>query len=182
MGISERIRYFRTKFHITQKYLGQCLGFPAPTAAVRLNQYETGTRTPKPEVIEAMAAVLGVSPQALTAPDLDSYTGVMHTLFAMEDLYGLQVTEQDGEVCLRVNVRQGKDAAQLHQMLCAWQAQAEKLRAGKISREAYDDWRYCYPERDDSQKRVKLTSQGLSDMLVEELKKDSSAQEETENV
>lgn len=31
------------------------------------------------------------------------YIGLMHTLFTLEDLYGLTVSEADGEVCLKVN-------------------------------------------------------------------------------
>ena len=43
----------------------------------------------------------------------------MHTLFTLEDRYGLYVDEVDGEICLKVNVRKNRDAAELHQMLCA---------------------------------------------------------------
>ena len=48
----------------------------------------------------------------------------MHTLFTLEDNYGLKVSEMDGEVCLKVDVRKNKDAAQLHEMLCSWQQAA----------------------------------------------------------
>ena len=37
----------------------------------------------------ALAQVLEVSPQALDVPDIDSYIGLMHTLFTLEDIYGL---------------------------------------------------------------------------------------------
>ena len=43
--------------------------------------------------------------------------------------------------------------------------------AGEISKEKYDEWRYRYPEFDTTQKWVKVPSQGLSDALVDELKK-----------
>ena len=57
--------------------------------------------------------MLDVSPQALDVPDIDSYIGLMHTLFTLEDIYGLTVSEADGEVCLKVNKDKGKDAAEL---------------------------------------------------------------------
>ncbi len=47
-----------------------------------------------------------LSPQALDVPDIDSYIGLMHTLFTLEDIYGLTVSEADGEVCL--NGQQGQ--------------------------------------------------------------------------
>ena len=117
MAIGERIHFFRLLRGMTQKYLGIAVGFPEKSADVRLAQYETGTRTPKSELTAALAQVLDVSPHALTVPDIDSYVGLMHTLFTLEDNYGLQIREMDGEVCLTVDVRKNKDAARLHEML-----------------------------------------------------------------
>ena len=173
MAIGERIHFFRTLRGMTQKYLGMALGFPEKSADVRLAQYETGSRTPKTDLTAALARVLDVSPHALSVPDIDSYVGLMHTLFTLEDNYGLKISEADGEVCLKVDVRKNKDAAQFHEMLCAWGEQAAKLKSGEISKEDYDRWRYRYPEFDTTGHWHKvIPSQGLSDMLVEELNKD----------
>ena len=98
MAISERIHFFRLMRGMTQKYLGTAIGFPEKSADVRLAQYETGTRKPKADLTNALAQVLDVSPQALDVPDIDSYIGLMHTLFTLEDIYGLTVSEADGEV------------------------------------------------------------------------------------
>lgn len=43
-----------------------------------------------------MATVLDVNPQALTVPDIRTYEGLMHTLFALEDMYGLKIKGIDG--------------------------------------------------------------------------------------
>ena len=172
MAIGERIHFFRTMRGMTQKYLGMALGFPEKSADVRLAQYETGTRTPKADLTAALAEVLDVSPKALDVPDIDSYTGLMHTLFTLEDNYGLKISEMDGEVCLKVDVRKNKDAAQLHEMLCAWRQAATMLKTGEITQDEYDRWRYRYPEFDTTQRWVKVPSQELSDMLVEALKTD----------
>jgi len=91
--------------------------------------------------------------------------GLMHTLFTLEDNYGLKISEMDGEVCLKVDVRKSKDAARLHEMLCSWQQAAAMLEAGEISKEDYDKWRYHYPEFDTTQKRGKVMSQGLNELL-----------------
>ena len=172
MAIGERIHFFRTLRGMTQKYLGMALGFPEKSADVRLAQYENGSRTPKADVTAALAEVLDVSPKALDVPDIDSYVGLMHTLFTLDDRYGLHIDEADGEVCLKVDVRKNKDAAQLHEMLCAWRQAAALLKAGEITQEEYDCWRYRYPEFDTTQRWAKVPSQGLSDMLVEGLKED----------
>ena len=84
----------------------------------------------------------------------------------------LKIDEADGEICLKVNVRKNKDAARLHEMLCAWRQAAAMLKAGEITQEEYDRWRYHYPEYDTSGLWHKVTpSHGLSDILVEALKK-----------
>lgn len=170
MAIGERIHFFRTMRGMTQKYLGMLLGFPEKSADVRLAQYETGARTPKAELTNSLANALEVAPQALAVPDIDSYTGLMHTLFTLEDRYGLKIDEADGEVCLKVDVIKDKDAARLHEMLCAWRQAAAMLKAGEITQEEYDSWRYRYPEFDTTGYWHKVVpSQALSDMLVDVL-------------
>ena len=173
MAIGERIHFFRLLRGMKQKYLGMSLGFPEKSADVRLAQYETGSRTPKADLTAALAEVLDVSPHALSVPDIDSYVGLMHTLFTLEDNYGLKVSELDEEVCLKVDVRKNKDAAQLHEMLCAWRQAAAMLKAGEITQKEYDRWRYRYPEFDTTQRWVKVPSQELSDLLINALKEDA---------
>ena len=169
MAIGERIHFFRLLRGMTQKYLGTAVGFPEKSADVRLAQYETGTRTPKAYLTAELAKVLDVSPKALDVPDIDSYVGLMHTLFTLEDRYGVTIDEADGEVCLKVDVRKNKDSARLHEMLCAWRQANAMLRAGEITQEEYDRWRYYYPEFDTEQRWAKVPSQGVSDMFVNTL-------------
>ena len=155
---------------MTQKYLGQMVGFPEKTADIRMAQYESGSRSPKAELTENLAGVLGVSPLALSVPDIDSYLGLMHTLFTLEDRYGLTVETGETGVSLHVDPRKGKDAAKLSEMLTSWAQQADKLRNGEINREDYDKWRYNYPKYDETSGYVKVPSQQLSDALVEAFK------------
>ena len=170
MAIGERIRFFRNLRGMTQKYLGQVVGFPEKTADIRMAQYESGSRSPKAELTESLAGALGVSPLALSVPDIDSYLGLMHTLFTLEDRFGLTVENGENGVSLRVDPRKGRDAAELSEMLSAWAEQAEKYRNGDISREDYDKWRYNYPKYDEISGYVKVPSQQLSDAMVEAFK------------
>ena len=170
MAIGERIRFFRNLRGMTQKYLGTVVGFPEKTADIRMAQYESGSRTPKADLTENLAGVLGVSPLALSVPDIDSYLGLMHTLFTLEDRYGLTVEKGENGVSMRVDSRKGKDAAELSEMLNAWAEQAEKYHNGDISREDYDKWRYNYPKYDASSGFVKVPSQQFSDTMVEAFK------------
>lgn len=145
MAIGERIRFIRNLRGMTQKWLGQAVGFDEKTADVRMAQYESGTRTPKADLTTKLAEVLEVAPAALTVPDIDSYVGLMHTLFACEDLYGLKIGEIDGEICLRLDKSRGMSYVTMFEMLNAWKKEAEKLKTEDITKEEYDTWRYNYP-------------------------------------
>ena len=170
MAIGERIRFIRNLRGMTQKYLGQKVGFDEKTADVRMAQYESGTRTPKTDLTKALASVLEVSPYALEIPDIDSDVGLLHTLFALEDLRGLQIKEVDGELCLKLDKSRGRTYDDMLRMLSAWREQTAKLEAGEITKEQYDQWRYKYPEVDTTQIWAKVPSQELSDWLLSDLK------------
>lgn len=170
MAIGERIRFFRNLCGMTQKYLGQVVGFPEKTADIRMAQYESGSRTPKTDLTNKLAEVFDISPQALSVPDIDSYIGLMHTLFTLEDRYGLTIVKTENGVSMYADPRKGTDAAELSEMLNAWAEQAEKYRNGDIGREDYDKWRYNYPKYDENSGYVKVPSQRLSDAIVKIIK------------
>jgi transcriptional regulator with XRE-family HTH domain len=145
MAIGERIRFIRNLRGMTQKMLGTKVGFDKRNADVRMAQYESGTRTPKENLVNALAEALEVSPKALTVPEIDSYIGLMHTFFALEDLYGIKVGEIDGELCLRLDKSKDTTYLSMLDMFSAWQHEAEKFRNGEITKEEYNTWRYNYP-------------------------------------
>lgn len=149
MAIGERIRRFRTMRGMTLKYLGEAVGFPENNADVRMAQYEKGTRTPKADLTNQLAEALDVAPEALDVPNIESYLGVMHTLFALEDNFGLRIDDLNGEVCIRLD-KDSPDFLNMVGMFRAWEQQAAKLRSGEITREEYDNWRYNYPCLDES--------------------------------
>ena len=169
MAFGKRIRLFRNRKGLFQKQLGEMLGFMGKTSDVRIAQYENEARTPKDELIKEMAHIFDVSPRAITVPDIDSYVGLMHTFFALEDMYGLKIGEIDGELCLRLD-KNSKEYLRLLEMFQAWRTVAAKEEAGEITSEEYDEWRYKYPELDTSQRWAKVPSQELSDLLLEALK------------
>lgn len=145
MGVGERIRWFRKRKDFTQRELGLEVGFPDRSADLRIRQYETGLRNPKEDTVKDLARVFDVAEEALTVPDIDSYIGLMHTLFALEDLYGLTIMKIDGQVCLRPDVNHPNYSISLADDLNAWYEAKEKRLNGIIRMEEYDQWRYTYP-------------------------------------
>ena len=170
MAIGERIRFIRNLRGMTQKYLGTLIGFPEKTTDIRMDQYETGSRTPKEDLTKALAGALDASSLALYVPDVDRYYGLTHTLFALEDRYGLTIETREGEVLFRIDPRKGKDAAHISELIYAWAEVAEKYHAGEINKDDYDKWRYNYPQYDDTQITAKVPSHELSDTIIKVLK------------
>ncbi len=161
MAIGKRIKYFRTRKGLTQKQLGEMLGFHGKTSDVRVAQYESEARVPKNDLVKEMANIFGVSTRSITVPAIDDYVGLMQTLFALEDMYGLQIFDNDGEPCLRINPYDNENFTMMFNMFSAWQEQAALLKEGKITRDEYDNWRYNYPSLDTSGHWAKVPPQGI---------------------
>lgn len=155
MAIGQRIKFFRKRKGMTQKQLGELLGFKGRTSDVRMAQYESEARVPKQDLVNMMADILGVAPKALTVPDIDTHFGLLHTLFALEDIYGLKISEKEGEICLSLDHDITPLLSDVDTMLRAWQKQSAMLENGEISRKEYDEWRYTYPKQETFQYKMK---------------------------
>ena len=146
MATGERIRFIRNLRSMTQKYLGMAIGFDKKAADVRIAQYESGTRTPKEKLIKDISKALGVSPEALSVPEIDTYTGLMHTLLALEDLYGFKINNINGEPCITLDKSNSSTYLSMIDMFSSWQKEAAKLEQGEITKEEYDNWTYPLEE------------------------------------
>lgn len=155
MAIGNRIQFIRTLQGMTQMQLGMAVGFSKTTAKVRISQYESGTRIPKDKMITALASALKVSREALD-PKIDSDVGVMHTLFALEDLYSLKIKNLEGEICLTLDKSMEMNRFSIYDRLFVWLQEAEKLENGKITKEEYDFWRYNYPRVESERFKAKI--------------------------
>ena len=155
MAIGERIRFFRNLRGMTQKYLGLKAGLGEKTADIRMAQYEAGTRTPKDDLTKSVAGILEVSPSALTVPDFDSDIGLMHSLFYLEDEYGLTIEKEGDTVSFHIDPKKNDRAAELLKALEQWADMAAQYKNGNIDRDDYDDWRYLYPKYAKGYKKIK---------------------------
>ena len=145
------------------KALGMFLGFKESNAESRMSQYETEQREPRRKVIRKMAESLGIVPEAITVPDIDTPIGLMHTLFALEDMYGLTIhTSYYGRPCLCVLSPTEPREVSLQEYLEEWCTVKMDLLHGRITKTEYDDWRYNYPriERKKVDDAIEYTSLG----------------------
>ena len=146
MAIGKRIKHIRNLRGLTQKELGEKIGFTGRTADVRIAQYESEARLPKENLLNEIANALDVSPHALSVPNIDSFLGVMHTLYALEDNYGFKVDKIDGQLCITLDNDSNTGFRDFFERFSDWYHQSERLSTDVISKEDYDQWRYNYPK------------------------------------
>lgn len=149
--VGSRIRKFRLRQNMTQKALGEIVGFPEENADVRIAQYESSLRIPRYELMKAIAEALHVSPMAISDPSLYTAENVIHALFMIEDAYGLEMTDVLGQPCLRIpdehsSPEKAVRADQLSSCMKEWLIQKQRLNKGEITQDQYDHWRYNYPD------------------------------------
>ena len=128
MAFGKRIKLFRTLRSMKQRQVGELLGFNGAATEVRM----------------AQASIFKVSPKAISVPEIDTYDGLMHTFFALEDMYGLKIAEIDGELCLHLDRTLNPDM-NLLDLFELWHKQSMRLANGMITKQDYDEWRYNYP-------------------------------------
>lgn len=146
----ERIKNIRKMRGLTQKELGLSAGFDQATADIRIAQYESDNRTPKANLLNALAEELEVCPYALAEPQIETKLGLLHTLFAIEDLYGLQIKEVDGEYLFSLN----EDDSKFKKALRLWSEKKESFETGETEEDEYNLFRYAYTDLND-EKEVK---------------------------
>lgn len=137
MKIGEKIRKFRTEKGLSQKELAKMTGLSEPA----IRNYELGNRTPPDKQLAAIAGALGISQFAISNPDIESYIGVMHTLFALEEEYDATLVCEPGATYITFPA--GSD---LRSRLIDWGEAFSKLKNGFMTKEEYEEWKNTYPE------------------------------------
>lgn len=121
------------------------------------------------DMINDMAKIFDVAGEAITVPDIDSYIGTTHTLFALEDNYGLTITSLDSQVCMKQDINHPNYSHSLAEDLHSWSEIKSKLTGCSILTSEYDHWRYSFfadraeetKKRIDSLKMVELNEGNL---------------------
>ncbi len=102
----------------------------------------------------------------------------MHTLFALEDIYGLKVKNISGQPYLCLNRSISAPGSSVDEMLRAWMEQSDKLKNSEISKAEYDERRYKYPELDTYQRHAKVSISEIERYLVPYKKKTKKKKKE----
>lgn len=142
MTIGQKIKKYREAKNLTQKQVALRAGMSEPA----IRNYELGNRTPSAKQIEKIALSLDVSPFAISNPDLESYVGVMHALFYLEENYGVIPGEIDGEICLRFKDKFSTISSDVEKWLREYKA-VQNASDDDIEKAEtyYKEWKNSYP-------------------------------------
>lgn len=144
MAIGNKIKRIRNLRGLTQKEFGRLIGFDEKTADVRVAQYESGTRTPKADLLRKMAEILDVNICYLSEPSLYSAEEIMFALFELDDNYPIKILDTPNEkhsVCF--------DSVLMDGFLAEWQIRKQELADGIITPEEYLEWKMNFPKTAD---------------------------------
>ena len=146
-SVGSRLKEIREARGLSQVQFGALVGL----SGNRIQQYESGYRTPKEELLHKMADALEVSPLSLEDPTLSSITNAMFVLFALEDSFGMQLEKNGDEFCLRVGKTQG-----IYPALVEWFCEKESIKEAlentstdldrKEVLRQYAFWKWTYPD------------------------------------
>jgi len=144
MTLGEKIKHGRIVSSLTQKGLGVAVGLNEKTAGVRIAQYESGTRTPKEDVLRKIADVLSMnyyflagSVDALNTP-LEVYGRecLIELLFDLDRYYGIDIHSlpESNRMSIRI------DDSIINRFLEDWRGYKAKLANGDIDEGQYEAW------------------------------------------
>lgn len=132
----ELIKKYRKMRKMTQKQLAAACG--QTDSAIR--NYELGNRMPGEAQIQAIAAALAISPEALREVPIESSRQALELLFRLNDEFGLVPMEVDGTMVLGFDSATEK-SPKLAASIKAWKDVLDSEKAGEITPAELDAWK-----------------------------------------
>jgi transcriptional regulator with XRE-family HTH domain len=152
MAVGDRIKRIRNLRGLTQKELGVAVGFEEKTADVRIAQYESGTRTPKEDMLQKIAEALDVNYRSIYEPTLYAAEDIMYTLFELDEHYPIrlhEIIDDSDPDFTEKHIAVNFHTRLLDEFLTEWMLRKQQLKSGKITREEYMEWKINWPQTAD---------------------------------
>ena len=134
MSVGKNIRRYRKSRGMTQAQLAEAVGLTE--GAVR--HYESGIRAVKPELVESIAATLGVSVNALKDYSVETAGDLMSLLVRLEDSFGIVPAADGAGLSLDPKAPHAPKAATAVKL---WAEKRAQLENGEIGAREYEDWK-----------------------------------------
>ena len=134
MSVGENIRRYRKSRGMTQAQLAEAVGLTE--GAVR--HYESGIRAVKPELLESIAAALGVSVNALNDYGVETAGDLMSLLVRLEDSFGIVPAADGTGLSLNPTAPHAPKTAMAIEL---WSEKRAQLENREIDAAEYEDWK-----------------------------------------
>ena len=95
MTLGEKIKKYRELRELTQRELGQKVGFSAGTEDSRIRKYEKNMMAPKTDIRRKIAEALDIDMSALNDIDIQTEKDAIRALFYLEEKYGMDIKKTD---------------------------------------------------------------------------------------
>ncbi len=172
--IGERIRTIREAKKIKRGELGKRVGLDAN----RMQQYETGQRKPRLELIKKIASALDVKPIAIQNPAITYNIGFMYGLFELETFYNLKLKKIDDQIYLYFeNTSYDQKSKEINNLIAEWFEQQQKRDDALITASTdeereniinnYNNWEWNYPELQVEETPEKIKEEQLEKRIAE---------------
>lgn len=100
MTLGDKIKKYRMMKDLTQKELGQKVGFSSATADSRIRKYEKDLMAPKSDIRAAIANALDIDIEAISDINISSFADIMYLFFELEEKLGMDIEKKDGRTYL----------------------------------------------------------------------------------
>lgn len=135
MTIGDKIKQARAMRGLTQKELGFLVNLPA----FRIGQYETDVRKPKENQLIEIAKALGVPIEFFKDRSIDTITDVMHALFELDKLFGIEINTNDSRCSISF------DNSTLNGFIEEWAKAKENSILSTKTKSDYEEWKITFP-------------------------------------
>jgi len=144
MAVGDRIKRVRNMRGMTQRELGFGVGFDENSADVRIAQYESGTRTPKEDILRKIAEILNVNYRSLYESTLYAAEDLMYTLFELDEHYKISLSESPQK-----QIGVSFDSKLLNDFMREWLLRKQELTEGEITKDEYREWKLNWSQTAD---------------------------------
>ncbi len=144
MNLGDKIKKYRVLRGLTQTKLGEMVGFSKTTANSRIRKYETNEMAPKADIRQKIAEALDVDMSSLSDIDINTEEDVLHTLFLLEEEYGMEINKDGDKITLSFNASENNNQ-KLMGYLCNWASIKNSTADDKDSLAQYENWKARFP-------------------------------------
>ncbi len=148
MDLGTKIKRTRHMRGLSLKQLGLMVGLDEKNAGVRIAQYESNNRKPRPELLKKIAEALEIDYRYLKYSDdsIDS-DNLMFKLFDIAENYHLYIRETPDEILPNEFYRSVEFMNEMvNQYLKEWKVRMHEYQHSVISEEEYHAWMMNFPK------------------------------------